>query len=51
MVIFQMCKSHVLTSFSSVVSSVTESEFADPIHPHLFSSDAVPETALPGKTV
>ena len=50
-VIFHICKSQVLTSFSSVVSRVNIVFVEDPIHPHLLSSDAEPATALPGKTV
>ena len=49
--IFQICKSQVLTSFSSVVSSVRESALAEPIHPHLLSSDFSPVLAFPGNTV
>ena len=49
MVIFQMCKSIVLGSVTSVVSNDKESELVDPIHPHFEGSDSGPLVALPGK--
>ena len=49
MVIFQICKSIVLISVTSVLSSVKLSEFGEPIHPHLFISGSGPVVAFPGK--